>query len=115
MQRKWITMLKGNMSSTRANFMMAYQSYAGTRDETITRKQIDTFMAQLTPGQIGPSGQALKHPSWLTNSNQYRDSRGTYVLPWADLDAYLADNPNATPATILARQSKKTQTESTTV
>jgi len=96
---------KGNMSAIRANFMLAYEKYVGSRPRTIDRKGIDAFKSSWKEGEVGPNGMLLKAPSWLTSSNHYKDGRGEFVLPWDELDAYLASNPEATPATILRKKS----------
>ena len=95
----------GNMNAIRANFMLAYEKYAGSRPRTIDRKTIEAFKASWKDGAQGPNGMVLKAPSWLTSSAQYRDGRGEFVLPWDELDVFLSENPNAVPATTLRKKS----------
>ena len=100
-------MSKNEMSAIRANFMLSYEKFRGKRDATVTRKEIDAFMSSLAPGAVGPSGQVLKYPSWLTNGDMYRSGRGEYALPWAELDAFLVVNPTVTPASLIKKDKKK--------
>ena len=108
-------MLNGNMSSIRASFMIAFERWYGSRPEKVTRKDLDDFMKAVPPGHLGPSGQALKYPSWLTNGDMYRAGRGEYAMPWTDLDAFLKVNPNVTPATQLRKTAKTSKSKTTSV
>ena len=104
--------MKNKMSATRANFMLAFEKYNGSRPEKITRIELLAFMGK-HKGQIGPSGQELKFPAWMTNSKQYQADRGSYYLPWDDLDAFLKINPSATPSSKIKIRAEKITSEET--
>ena len=98
--------MQNKMSATRANFMLAYEKYVNSRPEKVSRLELLAFMEKMG-GTIGPSGQELKFPAWMTNSKQYQAERGSYYLPWDDLDAFLKVNPSATPASKMKSNKKK--------
>lgn len=88
-------MANKSMTSIRMNFMLALSAWLSSqgldpRPVNIERRQLVAFEATWSEGQVGPTGQPLHSPSWLTTEEQYRVSRGIYRLPWDALDAHQA-------------------------
>lgn len=88
------------MSTVRANWMLAFRAKYGER-QVVTRPQLLEFYESHggdTTETRGPQGLVLRFPSWLTNGkpNPYKvgDARGVYRLPWNELNAFLALDPN---------------------
>lgn len=88
------------MTNIRANWLMAYENYKGSRPSQITRKDIADFM-DAHKNTSGPLGMPLRAPSWLTNDpgKKYNVSRGVYRMPWDEFDTYqdLVKNGVPTP------------------
>lgn len=75
------------MLRVRANFLSYLESFLGKRPATITRKELMAVVDSYNNG-IGPYGLLLRWPSWLTSNPDFRNSRGSYNLPWEDLEIY---------------------------
>ena len=99
---------KNGMSRIRINFLLALEAAYRSRPATITRLELQQFVDSCTGN--GPLGMRVSFPSWLTNGNPnpYKASRGSFTLPWNQLDAYQKEESNrlAQEAARLAAQSQ---------
>jgi hypothetical protein len=85
------------MNNVRANWMIAFRDAFGVK-QVVTRKELSNWQATWQPNQVGPKGFELHAPSWLTNNNTYKVSRGVFRLPWEDLEKWEAAQTAASNA-----------------
>ena len=104
-------MIVNQMTNVRANFMAAFLAARG-RVATVTRPELLAFSASWAPAEKGPGGFELRFPSWLT-ADDYRVKndkgepiRGSFTLPWAEYDAFVAAETAATEAANAAAATK---------
>lgn len=85
---------KNGMSRIRINFLLALEAAYRARPATMTRLELQQFVDSCTGN--GPLGMRVSFPSWLTNGNPnpYKASRGSFTLPWEQLDTYKQDESN---------------------